>query len=256
MRPPPYVRILADIGQPCLSVQVDGKRAARDGGVFRHIPRQRHRAAVHRCRVDGCLQGGVRLPAVLRRLFYTADDTSSVLPEGVLLISGSPATTIAACFVGQAVIVGDQSEGMRFTLFCAADAGADMLRIVGYVRRPVFIGMRFRPAARAAQLAGLRVLVVLDFVLPLMLVALGDGNGGAVGVAVFARRALVVRLDALHALGNADGHRTFAVGAVSDGLCALAARFGRHRAAGNAHRHGASILVFGTRADAGAASVC
>ena len=103
--------------------------------------------------------------------------------------------------------------------------------------------MRFRPAVRIAQLAGLRVLVVLDFVLPLMLAALGDGNGGAVGVAVSARRALVVRLDAFHALSDVDGHCPFGIGALSDGLCALAARFGRHRAAGNVHRHGARVLV-------------
>ena len=83
--------------------------------------------------------------------------------------------------MGQAVIVGDQSEGMRFTLFCAADAGADMLRIVGYVRRPVFIGMRFRPAARAAQLALRRVLVAVICVFPVMLKALLKGRATLAG---------------------------------------------------------------------------
>ena len=115
------INVLVDM--PCLPVQVNGKRAARDGDVFRHIPRQRHRAAAAgRCRVDGCLQRGVLLPAVLRRLSYTAD-TISVLPEGVLLISGSPATTLAAYFVGQTVVVGGGGQGVILCARRPADAG-------------------------------------------------------------------------------------------------------------------------------------
>ena len=241
----PYVRILADIGQPCLSVQVDGKRAACDGGVFRHIPRQRHRAAVRRFRrrVDGRLQRGVLLPAVLRRLFYTAD-TSSVLPEGVLLISGSPATTIAACFVGQAVGVGGVLHCM---VFCPHLLPADAENIVlSFTHGDIFLSLvRFRLSDRPAQGAGLRVrTAVLGVrVLPHMLTALGDGDRGAVGVAGIARSVRIVCPDAFHARSDFDSHCPFGIGAVSDGLCVLAARLGRYRAAGNVHRHGALVLV-------------
>ena len=249
----PEVRSRADAGRPLIPVQVNGKRAARDGDVFRHIPRQRHRAAAGRCRVDGCLQGGVHCPVVLRRLSYTAD-TSSVLPEGVLLISGSPATTIAACFVGQAVGVGVILHVMRFCRYrFPTDAIADVLTfILGSPRQDaVLLG----PSVKAAQLAGLRVrTAVLGVrVLPLMLAALGDGNGGAVGVAGIARRVLVVRLDALHARSDFDSHCPSGIGAISDGICALAARLGRYRAAENVHRHGALVPVVGDRADTGAA---
>ena len=240
----PYVRILADIGQPCLSVQVNGKRAARDGDVFRHIPRQLHRAAVRRFRrrVDGRLQRGVLLPAVLRRLSYTADRAISVIPEGVLLISGSPATTIAAFSVGQAVGVGGTLHVMRCCRY-RFPTDADHI-VLTAIRGDIFLSLvRFRPAVRIAQGAGLRVHIVLDVVLPHMIFALGDGNGGAVGVAGIARRVRVVCPDALHARSDFDSHCPFGIGAVSDGLCALAARFGRHRAAGNVHRHGALVLV-------------
>ena len=251
-----YARKLDDIGQPCLPVQVNGKRAARDGDVFRHILRQRHRAAVRRFRrrVDGCLQGGVHCPVVLRRLFYTAD-TSSVLPEGVLLISGSPAAIHAALFVGQAVGVGGVLHCMVFrTQLLPADA---VNIVLSFTHGDIFcrtVGFRF--ADCMAQLAGLRVLVVLDFVLPLMLAALGDGDGGAVGVAGIARSIRIVCLDALHARSDFDSHCPFGIGAVSDGRCALAARLGRYRAAGNVHRHGARVIVFADRADTGAANVC
>ena len=240
----PYVRILADIGQPCLSVQVNGKRAARDGDVFRHIPRQLHRAAVRRFRrrVDGRLQRGVLLPAVLRRLSYTADRAISVIPEGVLLISGSPATTIAAFSVGQAVRIGVILHCMLFrTQLLPADA--DHIVLTAIQGDICLSAVLLRLFDRPAQGAGRRVCFAVVFVLPGMIFALGDGNGGAVGVAGIAGSVRIVCPDAFHARSDFDSHCPFGIGTVSDGLCVLAARLGRYRAAGNVHRHGALVLV-------------
>ena len=122
---------------------------------------------------------------------------------------------------------------------------ADAANIVlTFTHGDIFLScVRFRPAVRIAQLAGLRVHIVLDVVLPHMIFALGDGDRGAVGVAGIARSVRIVRLDALHARSDFDSHCPFGIGAVSDGRCALAARLGRHRAAGNVHRHGARVLA-------------
>ena len=129
--------------------------------------------------------------------------------------------------------------------FCRHLLPADAENIVlTFTHGDIFLSLvRFRPAVRIAQLAGLRVRLILDVVLPHMIAALGNGNGGAVGVAGIARRVQIVCPDAFHARSDFDSHCPFGIGAVSDGLCVLAARLGRYRAAGNVHRHGALVLV-------------
>ena len=174
--------VLSDIGPPILSAQVNSDRAACDGDVFRHIPRQRHRAAVRRCRVDGCLQGGVLLSVILRRQICTAGALFVVtigLIKVVVFRRCRVAAHAALRAVGQPIGVGGAGQGVIFCLGRAAGARPGVGICIGMC--PAVILVALRSFGLAAQLALRRVLVAVICVFPVMLKALLKGRAARVG---------------------------------------------------------------------------
>ena len=178
---PPYVRILADIGPPILSAQVNSDRAACDGDVFRHIPRQRHRAAVLG-RFDGTGQRSVALTVVLRRQICTAGALFAVTIGLIKVVSFHRcrvAAHAALRAVGQPIGVGGAGQGVIFCLGRAAGARPGVGICIGMC--PAVILVALRSFGLAAQLAHRRVRVAVIFVFPVMLKALLKGRATLAG---------------------------------------------------------------------------